>query len=239
MIRRVLDLLPAWMRKLMPTIVLLVIATVAGATDVFSANVQNFVQNTLKQWLHDLRPLGVNILIAVIIVNLAWFFADPFKRVAEKSFDRSGASGRGKSLGMKVVVLVYWGLLIGVLLTMFASEFMGKMVLGFSVLGAALTLAMQGAANDFICGVLMQFSCRVRDGDNVKIIGLDVEGKVLDVGYLSTTVDSSDGTLTVPNRKIWESVIKVKKAPPSKLILPEGVKWSPRESGDSTRTCRK
>jgi small-conductance mechanosensitive channel len=224
----------------MPTIVLLAIATVAGFTDVFNANVRDFVQNTLMERVKDLQPLGLNLLFAIIIVNIAWVFADPVKSLADKSFDRSGASTRGKALGMKVVVLAYWGVVVGMLLAMFAGELMGKMVLGFSVLGAALTLAMQGAANDFICGVLMQFSCRVKEGDNIKTIGLDVEGKVLDVGYLSTTVDSSDGVMTVPNRKIWESAIKVKKAPPSKLILPEGVKWPPREKdADGGRTCRK
>jgi small-conductance mechanosensitive channel len=239
MIRRVLNVLPAWMRKLMPTIVLLVIATVAGATNVFSANVRDFVQHTLMERVKDLQPLALNLLFAVIIVNFAWALAEPTKTLAEKSFDKSGASPRGKQLGMKVVVLLYWGVVVGIMLAMFAGELMGKMVLGFSVFGAALTLAMQGAANDFICGVLMQFSCRVREGDNIKTIGLDVEGKVLDVGYLSTTVDSSDGVMTVPNRKIWESAIKVKKAPPSKLILPEGVKWPPRENEAGTRVCRK
>lgn len=236
MIRRLLNMLPAWLRKLTPTIILLAIAIVAGATDVFSSQVHDFLQNTLKEKVTALIPIGLNLLIAVIIVNIAWLAHDPLKRVAEKSLDRAGASERGKRLGMKAVVLGFWLLVVFIGFSMFASELLGKAVLGVSVLGAALTLAMQGAANDFICGVLMQFTCRVREGDEIKTIGMEVEGKVRDVGYLSTTVESSDGILTVPNRKIWESALKVKKAPPSKLILPDGFK---KRSGADGHVCRK
>jgi small-conductance mechanosensitive channel len=222
MIGRLFNKLPAWMRKLMPTIVLLVLAIIAGATDVFSVNVQDFVQNTLKAKVMSWIPILVDLLIAGVVFNLAWLLHDPLKRMAEKAFERSHASDRGKQLGMKAVILVFWAVVIFFITSMFASELMGKFVLGFSVLGAALTLAMQGAANDFICGVLMQFSCRLREGDDIKTIGMDVEGKVRSVGYLSTTVESADGVISVPNRKIWESALKVKKAPPSKIIIPSG-----------------
>jgi small-conductance mechanosensitive channel len=236
MIRRLWNLLPAWLRKLMPTIILLVIATVAGATDVFSSQVQDFIQVTMKAKLAELAPFGMNLLIAVIICNIAWLVHGHVKQWAEKAFDRAGATARGKQLGMKVVMLAFWGVLLLIMFSMFAGELMGKFVFGFSVAGAALTFAMQGAANDFICGVLMQFTCRVREGDDMKVIGMEVEGKIRDVGYLSTTVESSDGMLSVPNRKIWESALKVKKTPPSKLILPSGFS---RSKGSDDRDCRK
>jgi len=232
-------MLPPWLRKLMPTIILLTLAALAGGTDVFSSTVHDFVQNTLKQRLTDFMPTAVNLLIAAICFNLAWLAHEPLKRVAEKAFERSGASERGKTLGMKVIVLVFWVVVIFTVLSMFASEFMGKFVVGFGAMGAALTFAMNGVANDFICGVLMQFTCRIREGDDIKLSGTDIEGKIGDIGYLSTSIKTSDGTTTVPNRKIWESPIKQKKAPPSKLILPDGFKRTPVEEDADGRICRK
>lgn len=230
MIRSLWNKLPAWVRKLMPSLTLLTVLVLVLGTDWFNSAVKNWVETTLKERATSLMPVAIDLLIAGVILNIAWLAHGPLSRMAEKAFDRSGASERGKQLGLKVVTLVFWGFVVMTVLSMFASELMGKFVVGFSVLGAALTLAMQGAANDFICGVLMQFSQRVRCGDDIKVVGMEVDGKVKDIGYLSTTVDGADGVLTVPNRKIWESVLKVKKPQkkPSLLILPE-----------SFRDCRK
>lgn len=233
MLRGLFNRIPAGIRKLLPTIVLLTLAILAGATDIFSSQVHDLVSGVFKERLSSMTPILVDLLVAGVIFNIAWLLSGPVERIAAKAFDRTGASLRGKQLGMKVVQLVFWGIIVVFVLSMFASELMGKFVLGFSVLGAALTLAMQGAANDFICGVLMQFTQRVRAGDDIKVIGMpEVEGKVVDVGYLSAVIESADGVLSVPNRKVWESALKVKKhvPPPSKLILP---------SGFSSRSCKK
>ncbi len=220
MFRGFFNKLPAILRKLLPTILLLTVAIVAGGTDVFSSQVQEFVSTTFKKRGAELMPMVWDLIIAGVILNLAWLLYEPLKKVALKAFDRTSVSPRGKQLGMKVVQLGFWGIATFLVLSMFASEFMGKFVLGFTLLGAALTLALQGAANDFICGVLMQSTQRVQPGDNIKVIGLEVEGKVKDVGYFTTVVEGEDGVLSVPNRKIWESALKVKKPAPSKLILP-------------------
>lgn len=227
MLRRLWNVIPAGLRKLLPAIALIAVAIVAGSTDLFSAQVQQFTLAALKERAAAFMPIVLDLVVAGVVLNIAWLLSGYVNKIAEKALERSGASDRGKQLGIKVVQMLFWGIAIFIVLSMFASELMGKFVLGFSVLGAALTLAMQGAANDFICGVLMQFTQRVRDGDEIKVIGLaEVEGKVRDVGYLSTVVESADGVLSVPNRKIWESALKVKKnvPAPSKLILPAGFK---------------
>ncbi len=229
MFRGFFSKLPAILRKLLPTILLLTVAIVAGGTDVFSSQVQEFVSTTFQKRGAELMPVVLDLVIGGVILNLAWLLYGPMKKVALQAIERSGASDRGKQVGMKIVQLAFWGVAIFLVLSMFASQLMGKFVVGFSLLGAALTLAMQGAANDFICGVLMQFTQRVRVDDNIKVIGLEVEGKVKDVGYLTTSVESEDGVLSVPNRKIWESALKVKKCASSKLILPP----------DYTKSCSK
>ena len=83
---------------------------------------------------------------------------------------------------------------------------------------------MQGAANDFISGVLLHFSPKLKEGDDISLVGLEVKGKVLDIGYLSTRVEGPDGLLVVPNREVWSRAVKVGKPvkAPSPIILPPG-----------------
>lgn len=229
MIRNLWNRLPGWLRKLIPALVVLTLVIVGGNSTVLSEQFHQFVTVTLKERVKGLVPIASDLLIGGTLLYIAWLLSPQLMKYAKKALDRTHASDRGKSLFMRGVQLAYWVIVVSSVLSMFAADLMGKMVLGATVLTAALTLAMQGAANDFISGLMMQFTQRLRPGDEVKVIGIaEVEGKIVDVGYLSTVVETADGVLSVPNRKIWESPLKVKKPapppppPPSKLILPPG-----------------
>ncbi len=220
--------IPLTVRRLLPTIVLLVLAVLAGATDTFSTTVHELFSKSLRERAAEFMPSVINILIVAILANIAWLLYHPLCNALARVLNDSGASDRGKQFALKVIKLAYWAVIGFVILSGFASELMGKFLLGFSVLGAALTLAMQGAANDFISGVQMQFTKRVRSGDNVQILGLDVAGKVVDVGYTSTLIEAADGIISVPNRLVWERAIKVKPPAPAKhlIIVPPGIELS-------------
>lgn len=227
--------LPSWLRKLMPIIILGGLAFVAGATDILGANVQEIVSKSFKETAQAFLPYIAKFLLVAVAFYCAWLLYSPIMSGFEKVLEKSSASARGKDFAVKAVRLFYWLVVLLIIVTWFASELMGKFVLGFSVFGAALTLSLQGAANDFICGVMMQFSQRVRNGDEIQTIGLDVKGKVTDVGFLSTTVEGPEGTIIVPNREVWGRATKIVKAAPKPrmIIMPPGVKYPepPKECG--------
>lgn len=219
----ILRKLPAALRKLLPTIILMTIGILAGATDVFSAHVHRLVSTTLNERAKALMPMAVNFLIIAILFNIAYLLYGPAVATAERVLRQSGASDRGKTFALRAAKLLYWLLTTFTIVSIFAPELMGKLFLSFSVLGAAITLALQESAKNFICGLLMQFTRRVQPGENLKAMGgSDVEGKIVDIGYLFTVVEGENGTMTVPNTHIWDRSLLQKKEQ-SKILLPPGV----------------
>jgi small-conductance mechanosensitive channel len=209
-------------RKLLPTIILLVIAILAGATNVFSTHVRELVNTTLKQHLAAFMPMAINLLIVVILLNFVYLLYHPSLCGLERILGKSEASERAKNFTLKAARALYWVGSVCVIVAIFAPEMMGKVVLGFGVLGAAITLALQDAAKNLISGLRIQFSDHALEGTAVKVIGADIEGTVVNIGYFTTVVATEKGEVTVPNTLVWEKAVLKKKPEPSKIILPPG-----------------
>ncbi len=221
MLKQILDSFLRNYRKLLPTLVMVLLVSMALGTDFFSASLHVTLRQAFVDYFHKLMPFAIDLMVAAIMINVAWLFYKPFCLGLEKVLDKTGASDRGKVLSLKLSKFFYWAIVVFLVLTVTAAEFLSRFVVGFGVFGAALTFSFQGAANDFICGLLIQFSRKLVDFDKVKLEGLDVEGTVTNVGYLSTTVDSDTAIIRVPNREIWGRAVKVKKPEKSTLWIPE------------------
>jgi hypothetical protein len=65
------------LRKLLPTIFLIAIGVLAGATDVFSEQVRILVSTTLKQRASAAMPFAINLLIVAILLNIAYLMYHP------------------------------------------------------------------------------------------------------------------------------------------------------------------
>ena len=228
MITRICSVFLRNIRRFIPMLIVLALVAVAAATDVFSLGLQQAIRQALVDYAHKLMPFAIDMLIAAVLVNLAWVFYKPMTIGVEKVLEKTHASPRGKDLALKLFKFFYWMIVVFLVLSLTAAEFLGRFVVGFGVFGAALTLSMQGAANDFICGLLIQFCRKVTEGDQVKIEGLDVKGKVAEVGMLSTTVDTATDVIRVPNREVWARAVKTEKPAKSKIILPPGVDYPER-----------
>lgn len=211
-------------RKLLPMAVVIVLGVIGGFTDWFGQGVQDSVRATAAELLTLVKPMAAKLILALFLLNLAWFLYSPLIAAVQKVLDSTAASPRAKDLTVKLLKFGFWGATVFMIFTFAAADFLGQFVVGFGVLGAALTLAMQGAANDFICGLLIQFCRKINDGESVVVEGLGVQGKVVNVGYLSTIIDAVNGVVHVPNREIWARAVRVMKPEPSKLILPPGFK---------------
>ncbi len=213
------------MRKLLPTIVLLTLATLAGATNVFTASVHQLVAKLFVDYGQKVLPFAVNLLIGAVIINVAYLLYHPLKEGLSKALQNSSASPRGKDLAIKALQLGYWAIAILLVATIIAPDVLSKFFLGASLLGGAVIWAMQGAANDFICGMLLHFTPKFKIGDQITIDGKTFSGEVIDIGYLATRIKASTGLFVVANRDLWQCATQVVDPvkPKSLIILPPGV----------------
>lgn len=220
MLKRLLQGFAANYRKLIPMAVLITLACLALGTDWLSKDVHLLLRQAFLDYFHKMLPFAIDLIIGAIMVNVAWLFYRPVCNGFEKMLDRSGASERGRTLSIKLFKFFYWAIVVFMVLTLTAAEILSRFVIGFGVFGAALTLSLQGAANDFICGLLIQVTRKLTENDQIKLEGLDVQGTVANVGYLSTTIEAESACIRVPNREIWARAVKVLKPAKSKILLP-------------------
>lgn len=222
MLTRVCSTIMRNYRKFIPLLMVIAVVIVATVTDVFSPGIQHALRQAFVDYFHKLLPFAIDMLIAAVMVNVAWVFYRPFCAGFEAVLSKTHASERSKELTLKLVKFFYWAVVVFLVLGLTAAEFLSRFVIGFGVFGAALTLSLQGAANDFICGLLIQFCRKVTEKDDVKVEGLDVKGNVKEVGMLSTTIESATDIIRVPNREIWARAVKTQKPAKSTILLPPG-----------------
>lgn len=229
-----LSKLPAKLRKYLPTIVLLVLVVIFGATTWFGDALHKSIMETLKGYGILLLPIVGDLLVGALFLSVAKLFYEPIANGVQRALDRSGASNRGKTLVKRTVQLLYWGIAIFLAASMVAPEVLAKLFLGVSLFGAALALALQGVMKEFISGVLLQLMPKFEVGEYIEVVGLaGAKGKVLDIQYTTTILEPFEkdcDLIMVPNSKFMDAAVKKIPAPkppeppPSKLILPSGFK---------------
>ncbi|MCA9802057.1 MAG: mechanosensitive ion channel family protein [Cyanobacteria bacterium HKST-UBA02] len=206
-------------KKFLPLIILIGLAVLAGGTNVFSDALQNQVVEVFRKYLEQLVPMSANIFAGLLILSLMYVLYDPLTVGVDRALAATSASNRGKVFVARSLRLAYWvgAVLIGV--SFIAPGFFSKIALGVGLLGAALTLALQGLANDLIAGVMLSFSPKVQVGDDIELVGLSVKGKVSDIGYVMTVIQGSGERFSVPNREIWSRAVRTS-LPKSSIIRP-------------------
>lgn len=202
------------LRRFMPFLALVVLAFLAGGTAVFSEAIQNQVIGVAKEYLVQLKPMVGNIYFGLVLVSLMYAVYEPITGAIEKILRVSGTEDRGKVVVVRGVKLLYLTIAILIGVSFIAPAFLAKVFLGIGLFGAALTLALQGLANDLIAGVLLSSSPRFKVGDQIELVGLAVKGVVVDVNYVLTVIKGENGEkFTVPNRELWSRAIKSTCAP--------------------------
>lgn len=208
-------------RKLIPMVLLVTLVVVAGTTTfLFGKDVHEAIRQQFVAFGASMLPHVIHILIACIALNIAWLLHSPLGKALDKIFETTGVSPRARNLTTKIIKAGYWSLVVFIVLGFTASEFLGKLAISFGTIGVALTFVLQGVAQDAVCGLLVQFTRKVNEGDEIELD--KVKGKVVNVGYLSTTVSVPEGTDHVPNREIWSKTVRVLKPKKSPIILPSG-----------------
>lgn len=197
------------LRRFVPFLILVGLAFLAGGTTFFSEALQTQVIAVLKEYLVQLKPMVGNIYFGLLLLSFMYALAEPFRLGVEKALQASGADDRGKLVVLRGIRLVYWVVAVLIGVSFIAPAFLAKVFIGIGLFGAALTLALQGLANDLIAGVMLSFSPKVKVGDRIELVGLDVKGVVSDIGYVLTVVQGdNDIRITVPNRELWARAVK-------------------------------
>lgn len=197
-------------RKFIPLLLLVGLLVLAGGTSLFSEAIQVQVLDVFKTFLVSLKPMMANVFIGLIVLCLAYSLFDPLRAVLERGLNLTSADPRRRTIVLRAVSLVYWTVAVFVGVSFIAPSFLSQFVVGFGLLGAALTLSLKGIANDFIAGILLNFSPKCKVGDEIELVGIKVEGKVQDIGFVLTKIEGPEGLLSVPNRELWDRSVNVR-----------------------------
>ncbi|MBX9571096.1 MAG: mechanosensitive ion channel [Candidatus Obscuribacterales bacterium] len=214
-------------RKLIPMALLVTLVVLAGTTTfLFGTGVHEAIRQQFAAFGAAMLPHVIHMLIAGIVLNIAWLLHAPLGKALDKIFETMGATPRARNLSTKIIKAGFWALVIFIVLNFTAAEFLSKLAISFGTIGVALTFVLQGVAQDAVCGLLVQFTRKVNEGDEIELD--KVKGKVVSVGYLSTIVSVPEGTDHVPNREIWSKTVRVLKPKKSPIILPSGFERNPK-----------
>ncbi len=226
-----LNSLPGWLRKALPTLILLALVLVASVTDWLPPAFHRSILDTLKGYGLRILPLVGDLLVGALFLSLAHLLYSPISNGLDKALSRTGASNRGKTIVTRTIQIVYWGVAIFVAASMLAPDLLAKLFLGVSLFGAAIALALQGLMREVISGALLQLMPKFEVGEYIEVVGLaDSKGKVTDIQYLATVVETPNGPVIIPNSKIWDTPVRKVGPPPapkSLLILPDSFKRKP------------
>lgn len=170
---------------------------------------------TIQSLVDKFLPMVTNFIIGALWLLFAYLIYGRVKSGLQRFLTHSKGSERGKLVVRRATALGYWVIAIFVGLSFMAPDLLTKLFLGVSIVGAAITLALQGVARDFVCGVFMQFSPKFEIGDEIQVVGIDVKGKVVDINYLNTFIQTADGKITISNGELWSKAVKVVANTPS------------------------
>jgi small-conductance mechanosensitive channel len=207
-------------RKLLPLLLIAVLVFVAFKTNIINEAIQTHLVSALRDQFGDLVTLSVNVVVGLVFISLMYLIYDPLHHGIEVAMSEYGVRKDAITLTMKVGNLLFWTITIFVGVSFIAPNFLSKLFLGFTFIGAALVLALQNFANNFVAGLMLTFSPKFQIGDKIDLIGVDADGVVLSVGYLSTKVRADDGSeISIANRDLWEKPVKA--IDPASIKAPE------------------
>jgi small-conductance mechanosensitive channel len=199
-------------RKLLPVIVLLSLAYLAGGTDVFSSTVHQHFSKALSEYGTKLGPFAANFMAGALFFWVAWILHPLLKAQYERLLNRTRATERIKSLVTQSLRLVYWFVAAFISLSFIAPDLLSKVFLGVSLFGAAIALAFKDVARDAISGFFLAFNPHFTLGDTIEVLGTQVKGKITAISYVQTSIEAEDGTIVVSNGDMWSKPVKVFKA---------------------------
>lgn len=197
--------------------------------DVSPPNIGALLEDLFEKlvgWLETLVVMLPNVVVAFIVVFLAWFVS----RWAAKAVDRllfrttknRPISNLMAQVARTLVVLMGIFFALGLLNL---EKTVTSLVAGVGVVGLALGFAFQDIAANFMSGLMMALNRPFRPNDQVEIDGK--LGRVKSVELRATTIETLDGlSLLVPNKEIFQNtIINYTRTPRRRLEISVGTAY--------------
>ncbi len=194
-------------KKAIPLVLLVVLAVLTGAADIFKQAANVSLWETAKAAVIALEPFAQHVLIAGIVAYLAyWRFASAKAHVAswsQKVAAHPGVTPRVTEVTQSAFPLLYW--LLTAVLCAYALDssiflYTGAVLVGIGYL-------FKSEVNHCAAGIIMQLTAKVKVGDTIAYD--TVQGKLIEIGLLYSVIEVADGSLRVNNYDLWSKGIKV------------------------------
>jgi len=153
---------------------------------------------------HPALPVATKLLL---VVALVWMMNRTLTVVMKYWRPVKSINASTRSLILMLMRTVLFSLTLLVLLDILGvsiTPFLASLGVG----SIAVALALQDTLANFFSGVYILIDKPVRPGDSVKVEGTSVEGIVKEIGWRSTHIEASTGSVfVVPNSKLSSSIL--------------------------------
>jgi len=167
-----------------------------------------------------------NVVVAVVVLCIFYFFSKIFARVLEKFLVKITAqrSVRNLTLSFSRIAIVLVGLFIA-LEILHLEKAVTSLLAGAGVIGLALGFAFQDIAANFVSGIFIAFNKPYQIGDIVETGSY--LGNVTAINLRTTTLTTFQGLdVLVPNRMLFtDPIINYTNTPKRRIDLAVGVSY--------------
>jgi len=176
--------------------------------DTFSQQLSDSYKNLVDKlggWINQFILQIPNILIAVVVAGLAYFFSKYVRKLAVKTTSRFTTNRTVLNLVSNLTAVVFGVVVLFIILSVLnLGESINKILATAGVLGLAVGLALQDPINNLFSGVFMSVRELYRIGDLVKTN--DHFGTIVDIDLRSTKLKNPTGQIiTIPNKDVIQN----------------------------------
>ncbi len=172
-----------------------------------SSSYTNLVEK-LTSWI-DLIILQVpNLVVALVVATMAYFFSKYVQRAAEKATAKFTDNRTILHLASNLTTVIFGVIVLFLILSIFdLSSTINKILATAGVLGLAVGLALQDPMTNLFSGIVMSVRDLYTIGDVVKTNGYF--GTIKDIDLRVTTILSPTGQIiTIPNKDVIQNPLE-------------------------------
>lgn len=165
-------------------------------------------KNTLTEWADDFIEATPNIVLAIVVFTLGYYFSVFIKKSTLKILAARQVKRTARAMVANLVSLVIVSSFLFISLGILKLDGMLKTILaGAGVAGLAIGLALQGTLSNTFAGVFLSFRNDLHIGDQIETNGYT--GKIEEINLRYTKLRTPDGNLTsIPNKLLIENPFK-------------------------------
>lgn len=194
--------------------------------------IQNAWNDVTNFWIgsETQTPYIANFLCAIVVLILGIAVIKLFIRILNKTLKLDKKVIKERSVKVFIVstikIVLYFALVI-VILAILRVELSGVTQI-FSSAILAIGLSLQDVISNFASGIIILTSKPFVTGDYIKVEDQSVEGSVVDVRFLVTTIETVNKQIvTIPNKTITSSVLtNYTRNPLRRIVVNIGVDYS-------------